>query len=119
MQFDFFALSTTLIDTAKLQLLPDTVSTYVYLCPFMSTYCFLNAVTQYVVLGGLRLRCRFARPLVHETFFRLKVSLRGLNISLKQKTFYTPIYPLNREAITRCLVDLKKTHRSLTCCLVG
>ena len=56
MQFDFFALSTTLIDTAKLQLLPESVSTYVYLCPFMSTYCFLNAVTQYVVLGGLRLR---------------------------------------------------------------
>ena len=56
MQFDFFALSTTLIDTAKLLLQPDTVSTYVYLCPFMSTYCFLNAVTQYVVLGGLRLR---------------------------------------------------------------
>ena len=48
MQFDFFALSTTLIDTAKLQLQPDTVSTYVHLCPFMSTYCFLNAVTQYV-----------------------------------------------------------------------
>ena len=56
MQFDFFALSTTLIDTAKLQLLPDTVSTYVHLCLLMSTFCFLNAVTQYVVLGELRLR---------------------------------------------------------------
>ena len=41
MQFDFFALSTTLIDTAKLQLLPDTVSTYVHLCLFMSIYVHL------------------------------------------------------------------------------
>ena len=38
MQFDFFALSTTLIDTAKLQLQPDTVSTYVHLCLLMSIY---------------------------------------------------------------------------------
>ena len=32
MQFDFFALSTTLIDTAKLQLLPDSLYRFVTFC---------------------------------------------------------------------------------------
>ena len=32
MQFDFFALSTTLIDTAKLQLLPNSLYRFVTFC---------------------------------------------------------------------------------------